>query len=155
MTFAQWLLLLVAAQSFSQGSENLLLTAGNVGVGALGIAFVAPPLCGLMLCVPYAGLLYFPAWSEASGSQGGGIEVMGQRMIFFGAYLIALVLAMIPATLLGTVTFLLGNWLSSLPIAIALTALVGGSVLCVELAAAIAWLGDRMESFDLAQEMPR
>jgi len=154
MTFAQWLLLLVAAESFGRG-DNALMSAGGIGVGVIGIAFVAPPLCGLMLCLPYAGLLYFPAWSEAAGSHGGGIEVMGQRMIFFGAYLIALFLALIPATLLGTITFLLGNWLSSLPIAIALTALVGGAVLCAELAAAIAWLGDRMESFDLAQEMPR
>ena len=108
-----------------------------------------------MLCVPYAGLLYFPAWSEAAGSHGGGIEVMGQRMIFFGAYLIALFVALIPATLLGTITFLLGNWLSSLPVALALTALVAGAVLCAELAAAIAWLGDRMDNFDIAQEMPR
>ena len=155
MTFVQWLLLLVAAESFGRGSDNLMLTASSVAVGAIGIAFVAPPLCGLMLCVPYAGLLYFPAWSEAAGSQGGGIEVMGQRMIFFGAYLIALFVALVPVTLLGTITFLLGNWLSSLPVALALTALVGGIVLCAELAAAIAWLGDRMENFDLAQEMPR
>jgi hypothetical protein len=155
MTFAQWLLLLVAAESFGRGSESLLMTAGNIGIGAAGIAFVAPPLCGLMLCLPYAGLLFFPAWSEAAGSHGGGIEVMGQRMIFFGAYLIALSLALLPAALLGAITFLLSNWLSSLPIAITLTALIGGSVLCAELAAAIAWLGDRMESFDLAQEMPR
>jgi hypothetical protein len=155
MTFLQWLLLLIAAEAFGRGSDNLLLTAGNVAVGVVGIAFVAPPLCGLMLCVPYAGMLYFPAWSEAAGSHGGGIEVMGQRLIFFGAYLIAMFLALIPAALLGTIAFLLGNWLAGLSIALALTALVVGAVLLAELAAAIAWLGDRMENFDLAQEMPR
>jgi hypothetical protein len=155
MTFAQWLLLLVVAVCFGAGSDDVLLTAGNVAIGAIGIAFVAPPLCGLMLCVPFAGLLFFPAWSEAAGSHGGGVEVMGQRMIFFGAYLVALILALIPATLLGAIVFLVANWLSGLPMALALTALVGGIVLCAELAAAIAWLGDRIEDFDLAQEMPR
>jgi hypothetical protein len=155
MTFAQWLLLLIVAVSFGRDSDSVLLTAGNMGIGVIGIAFVAPPLCGLMLCVPYAGLLYFPAWSEAAGSHGGGIEVMGQRMIFFGAYLIALVLALIPAALLATITFLLSNWLANLSLALVLTALVAGIVLCVELATAIAWLGDRIEDFDIAQEMPR
>lgn len=154
MTFIQWLLLLIAAESFGHGGD-LWLTAGTAGIGAIGIAFVAPPLCGLMLCVPYAGLLYFPAWSEAAGTQGGGIEVIGQRMIFFGAYLLALFLALIPATLLGGIAFLLGHWLSGVPTALALTALVSGVVLGIELMAAIAWLGDRLESFDLAQEMPR
>lgn len=155
MAFAQWLLLLVVAVAFGAGGEHVLLTAGNIGVGAIGIAFVAPPLCALMLCVPYAGLLVFPAWAEAAGSQGGGIEVMGQRLIFFGAYMVALFLALLPAVLLGAIAFLLGEWLSGLSLALGLTALVGGAALCAELAAAIAWLGDRVENFDLSQEMPR
>jgi ABC-2 type transport system permease protein len=108
-----------------------------------------------MLCVPYAGLLYFPAWSEATGSQGGGIEVMGQRMIFFGAYLIAMALALLPATLLGGIAFLLANWLSGLSLALASAALIAGVVLSIELMTAIAWLGDRLDAFDVAQEMPR
>jgi len=155
MTFAQWLLLLIAAVCFGMGGDNAPMTVGNAGIGAVGIAFVAPPLCGLMLCVPFAGLLYFPAWSEAAGAHGGGIEVMGQRMIFFGAYLVVMLLALIPAVLLGGIVFLLGKWLSDMSIAVALAALVGGGVLCAELGAAIAWLGDRIENFDLAQEMPR
>lgn len=154
MAFAQWLVLLIAAEAFGRGG-NGWLAAGDFLVGALGIAFVAPPLCGLMLCVPYAGLLYFPAWSDAAGAHGGGIEVMGQRMIFFGAYLLAMILALIPAALLGGIAFLLTTLLANLTVAIALTALVAGAVLCAELAAAIAWLGDRMDGFDLAQEMPR
>jgi len=154
-TFLEWLLLLVAAMSLGRGGGDAWLNIADLGVGAIGIALVAPPLCGLMLCVPFAGMLYFPAWSEAAGSHGGGVEVMGQRMIFFGAYLLALGLALLPATILGAIAFLIGHWMSSLSFALALTALVGGAVLTVELMAAIAWLGDRLESFDVAQEMPR
>jgi hypothetical protein len=145
---------LVALTAFG-ADGNALGLAGNFGIGALGIALVAPPLCGLMLCVPFAGLLYFPAWAEAAGSQGGGIEVMGQRMIFFAAYLFALVLALIPAGLLAAIAFLLGRWLSGPTAALLLAALIGGAALMVELMAAIAWLGERVEDFDLSQELPR
>ena len=155
MTFVQWLLLLIAALSLGRNSDDAWLATGNLAIAAVGIALVAPPLCGLMLCVPYAGLLYFPAWSEAAGSHGGGIEVMGQRMIFFGAYLIAMALALLPATLLGGIAFLLCNWLSGPSLALASAALIAGVVLSIELMTAIAWLGDRLDAFDVAQEMPR
>ena len=155
MTFLQWLLLLIVALTIGRTSGEAWLTVGNTVVGALGIVLVAPPLCGLMLCIPYAGVLFFPAWAEAPGGQGGGIEVMGQRLIFFAGYLVVLAVALIPAVGLGAIAFLIGQWLTNVPVALVLTSLVASAVLVAELAATVWWLGERLERFDVAQEMPR
>ena len=155
MTFLQWLLLLLVALTVGRTSGAVWLTVGNTVVGALGIVLVAPPLCGLMLCIPYAGVLFFPAWAEAPAGQGGGIEVLGQRLIFFAGYLVVLVVALLPAVGLGAVAFLIGQWLANVPVALVLTALVAGAVLAAELTAAVWWLGERLERFDVAQELPR
>ncbi|HMB57485.1 MAG TPA: putative ABC exporter domain-containing protein [Arenimonas sp.] len=155
MIFGQWLLLLIVALGFGIGSSDPLLTGINVGVGAIGIAFIAPPLCGLMLCLPFAGMLYFPAWSEAPSSGGGGIEIMGQRLLALGAYMLILALVLVPAALLGILAFLLGHWLANLTVTLLLTALVAGLVLVIELLAAVWWLGEKIESIDLSQDVSR
>ena len=123
-------------------------------MSAIGIALLAAPLCGVMLCVPFAGLLYFPAWTAASSGSGGrGIEVMGQRMIFLGGYLVTLALALIPAILLGGLAFLIVQMLAGLPIALLIVALIAGGVLTAELAVAVRWLGQRIDGFDVSQEL--
>ena len=155
MTFVQWLMLLVVALSFGATGGSGWLTMVNTVVGALGIFLIAPPLCGLMLCIPYAGVLFFPAWADASGAGGGGVEVMGQRLIFFAGYLVVLVLALIPAAGLGAIGFIIGQWLTGVPLALVLAALIAGAVLAAELAAAVWWLGERLERFDVALELPR
>lgn len=155
MTFGQWLLLLIAALAFRAGSGNAALPLVDVGIGAVGIALIAPPLCGLMLCVPFAGVLYFPAWSEAAGSRSAGVEVMGQRMIFFGGYLLTLLLVLLPVALLAGIAFLATRWLAGVPVALVLTTVVACAVLAAELAAAVLWLGGRVERIDLSQELPR
>lgn len=154
ITFAQWLLLVAGLVSLSGRTDSGgMLAAANVYSSAVGIALIAPPLCGLMLCVPFAGLLYFPAWADSPGGRGGGIEVMGQRMIFFGAYLVTLALALIPAVLVGGLVFLLVNWLGNLPSALLSGALVAGLVLAAEMATTVWWLGMRVDRFDVSQEL--
>ena len=155
MTFAQWLLLVTLVVSLlGLHSSNAQLTVANVVTGAIGIALVAAPLCGVMLCVPFAGLLYFPAWTAASSGSGGkGIEVMGQRMIFLGGYLVTLALALIPAILLGGLVFLIVQMLAGMPIALLLAALIAGAVLAAELAVMVRWLGQRIDGFDVSQEL--
>lgn len=155
MTFGQWLLLLIVALSFNATGGPAWLTATLTVVGALGIFLIAPPLCGLMLCIPYAGVLFFPAWAEAPGSGGGGIEVAGQRMIFFAGYLVVLVVALLPAAGLGAIGFIIGQWLAGVPVALVFATLIAGAVLAAELAAAVWWLGERLERFDVAMELPR
>lgn len=155
MTFVQWFILLVVALSFGATGGPAWLTVQSIVLGAVGIFLIAPPLCGLMLCIPYAGVLFFPAWADASGAGGAGIEVMGQRLIFFAGYLVVLVVALIPAAGLGAIGFIIGQWLTGVPLALVLAALIAGAMLAAELAAAVWWLGERLERFDVALELPR
>ena len=63
--------------------------------------------------------------------------------------------ALIPAAGLGAIGFIIGQWLTGVPLALVLAALIGGAVLAAELAAAVWWLGERLERFDVALELPR
>jgi hypothetical protein len=151
MCFAAWWLLLFAAQAIAAG--HTVLTTAQVVAGAIAMALVAPPLFGLMLCVPFAGMLVFPAWIVAPGSGGRGIEVMGQRMVFMLGYLFTVLLAAIPAALLGGLGFLLGNWLVGMVAAILAAAAGTWAVFAFELAVAVRLLGRRIDRFDLSQEL--
>lgn len=155
LTFLQWFLLLVMGVALGSTTRDAWLLA-LLGVGGTaGVALLTPPLTGLMLCIPYAGVLFFPAWAQASGSTGGGIEIMGQRLIFMAGYVLVLVTSLLPAALAGAVVYIIVNWLLGQAAAIAATGLLVSLVLSAELAAAIWWLGEKLERFDLSTEMPR
>lgn len=156
MVFIEWWLLLVAALSLGHTTHNAVTAAVLGGSGAVGIALVLPPLCGLMLCIPYAGVLYFPAWAQPAGAQsGGGIEVMGQRLIFMLGYLVVLVVAVLPAAGVGALAFFIAHALIGQATAIVVTALLVTTVLVAELLGAVHWLGLKLENFDLSTELPR
>ena len=167
MAFAQWLALLVAAVAFigptfsgqpilgSDGRGPLgaaMLTPGNLVVALACVATIAPLLCGLMMCVPFAGMLLFPGWLAGSGSRGGGVEVMGQRMIFFAGYLLVLAVAVLPAAIIGGIALFAGQWLVGVKLALVLATLCGGAVLLGEAWWALGWLGRRTERLDLSRE---
>lgn len=151
MCFAFWWLLLFGAQAIAAGHS--VLTTMQIVAAAVALALVAPPLSALMLCVPFAGMLLFPAWIVAPGSSGRGIEVMGQRMVFMLGYLFTVLLAAIPAALLGGIGFLLGQWLGSMAVAMLAAALGACAVFAFELACALRLLGRRIDRFDLSQEL--
>ena len=131
------------------------LATGILAVGSLGIALILPPLVGLMLSIPFAATLYFPAWIESSASRGGGIEVMGQRLIFFAGYVIVLLVALLPAVVCGGLAAFIVHWLAGVVAAILVSTVIGSLILSAEFAGAVWWLGERFEQFDLAQELPR
>jgi len=124
--------------------------------GLAGIALITPPIVGLMMAIPFAATLYFPDWMAAVGQPGGGLDLLGQRLLFSGAYLLALVAALIPAALAALPPYFLMSWIagSRSP------ALLGGAaaaflVLVGECAAVVWWLGRRYERFDLSRELPQ
>jgi ABC-2 type transport system permease protein len=151
MCFAGWWLLLVGVQAMNVAHTPI--TNGQVVAAAIGIAVVAPPLFGLMLSVPFAGMLYFPAWIVAPGSSGRGIEVMGQRMVFMLGYLCTVLVAAIPAALLGGIGLLVGRWLGGWPAGILLASCCACAVFAIELALWLRLLGRRIDRFDLSQEL--
>ncbi len=151
MCFVFWLLLLFAAQALSARYDALAST--QVIPAAIGLALMAPPLFGLMLCVPFAGMLYFPAWILGGDGNNRGVEVMGQRMFFMLGYLITLALAAIPAALIGGLAFLLGRWMMGWGVGGMFAAICAGAVFALELSFALRLLGGRIERFDLSQEL--
>ncbi|AXK73256.1 hypothetical protein DWG18_13850 [Lysobacter sp. TY2-98] len=144
----QWLMLLTAERAFS----NLAwLTPGLVAAFALAAIVLAPVVCAVMLCVPFAGMLVFPGWSP--GGRGGGVEVMGQRMIFGGVYLVTLAIALVPATIVAGALLwgikLIGGWAPGIAVAsIAAAAVLGGEAMLL-----VRWLGGRIERFDVSTEL--
>lgn len=148
---AQWLLLLTAALAFAGTPGLAWLTPGLLG--ALGVAALAlaPTVCLLMLCVPFAGVLVFPGWSGSG--RGGGIDVMGQRLIFGGVYLIALAISLLPAAALAALLLFLLRGVAGLPAAVTAAALAGAAVLGAEVMLLVRWLGARIERFDVSMEL--
>lgn len=151
----EWLVLLLGAPGIGLTGRGAALATGILGVGSLGIALILPPLTGLMLSIPFAATLYFPAWIDNSAARGGGIEVMGQRLIFFAGYLVVLLVALLPAVLCGALAAFIVHWLAGTVSAVFVSTVVGSIILGAEFAALVWWLGERFEHFDLSSELPR
>lgn len=152
MSFAAWLLLLLGVEALAHAERPLLPTA--IAIATLGVAAVLPPLCGLMLSLPFAGVLYFPAWFGDGGAGGNrGIEVMGQRLLFMGGYVLVLLAALLPVALLGVLGFWLGQRLVSPNVGLLIAVVLAWAVLVFELVCAIDLLGRRIDRFDVSQEL--
>jgi hypothetical protein len=156
VTFVEWLFLLaVCLTSGSIGSHSPLavLLAGGVG-GAFAIALLVPPLIALMMCIPLATMLYFPAWTKPAAAGTGGVEAVGQGIIMMVGYIVVLLITLLPAAAVGAAGFLITNWLAGRAAAFVVTLLLASALLVFELAAAVWWLGGKLERFDLSREMP-
>ena len=93
-----WVALIAAAWALGTvGGEAEWHTLATRLVLFLCAASVAPPLCALQLIVPNAAMLLFPAWHEVTRNRTGGIEMMGQRLIFVFGQLFVMVLLLAPA----------------------------------------------------------
>jgi ABC-2 type transport system permease protein len=156
LTAFEWLLLTLVALGVQTVFRKVAAIPFLPGAGAVGIGLLVPPLGGLMFAIPFAATLYFPAWMGTGAQRGGGIEAMGQRLIFFAGYVVVLIVALLPAAVVGAVPFLLLQWLSgSLPVAVLAAGVTASAVLVGEFALVIWWLGHRYEKFDLSAELPR
>jgi hypothetical protein len=145
---AQWLLLLTAALAFA---GTPLLTPGFLLAAGVAAVLLAPAICLLMLGVPFAGVLLFPSWS--AGGRGGGVDVMGQRLIFGGVYVIVLAVSLLPASLVAAVLFFVLRGVAGMPVAVAVASIGVAAVLGAEVMLLVRWLGRRIERFDVSTEM--
>ena len=120
----------------------------------LAAAFVLPPFNLVSLLLPNSAALLLPAWF--AGTQAGGprgIEVMGQRLIFFLAQFLALVAASVPAALAWFLVYSLAvhpylEGVAALPFC----ALAAAAVFAAEAVGGIALLGYWFERYDLTAE---
>ena len=152
LTLILWLCIVVCAFAVdSRGSVEWLTPFVRVVV-ALCLALVAPIVCMLQLIVPNLLLILLPSWYEATRSRGGGIELMGQRMILgIGQLLIALLVAAPAAGAAALVIFSAHLWIgipgSRAAAMVPVLAIMGG-----EAALGVWWLGGRFARFDLSAD---
>ena len=149
-TAAQWLLLLMAAMASLATTQSP--PAASFLAGVFALVLLSPPLAMLVLCLPFAGVLWFPAWAGAISARGGGFEVAGQRVLFGVMFMLGLGIVLLPASLVGGGAWLLGT-LFDLPVAgLLLGALAATAVILGETALALRLLGRRIDRFDLSLE---
>ena len=116
------------------------------------LALVAPVLVTLQLLVPNAAAVVFPAWFQATRAIGGGIDMMGQRLIFVFGQLFIIVLALIPAAAAAALLIFSMQWIIGSVLAVILTTMFVLVVLIAEVWCGLWWLGQRFERFDLSVE---
>lgn len=115
-------------------------------------AGVAPVVIAIELLIPNAVPLLFPSWFQAVRTPGGGIDLMGQRLIFgFGQVLVVL-LALLPAIGTAALLVFVTQWLVGPALAVIFATVAVALVLLGELWCGLWWLGERFERFDLSTE---
>lgn len=149
-----WLALLAAALALGPRAATLTwLTPGFRITASLCIAATVPVLCALQLIIPNAAALLFPAWFQATRQRGGGIDVMGQRLIFVFGQLLVILLALCPAVIGAGLVIFASQWLIGATAAVILATILALVVLGAEVWCGLWWLGERFEKLDLATEL--
>jgi hypothetical protein len=149
VTVLLWLLVLTAALNFN-ADELPWVVRTAAGIGA---ALLAPLLCALMVLLLNAAAVLFPAWIQVGPGRPGGIDVLGQRIVFVGALFLVMAMALLPAVIVAGVAFFIVQWLAGLLFATAAAAIIVFATLGSEVAIGTWWLGKRFESFDLSAEL--
>ncbi len=149
LTCVLWLCLLhismvPAAPRFTMVTPELRV------IGGLSAALVLPFLCAVQLLVANSAAVLFPAWLKSSGGvQNQGLEVVGQRLLFFAGQMFIMIVALVPALLLGVLVYVPASWFID-SFALLPAALMVVLVLAGELAWGINWLGERFDAYDLS-----
>ena len=154
LTGVAWLLLLAAALGLTPPSGKVLWLTPQLRVVAVSaLAVIMPALCSVQLLVPNAATLLFPAWAQTSRNMSGGMDVLGQRLIFFAGQLICLVFALLPAAVLAGGTIFLTQWLIGLSAAVVLAVVPVLVVFAGEVWLGVRWLGPKFERLDISSEL--
>ncbi len=117
--------------------------------GVLAAALLFPGINALVLLLPNTIALLFPAWAGTQQGRGGGIEVMGQRLVFSLGFALVLVIGLLPAGLVGGLCW----WIAHLGVgpawALPLAALPAALVLLAEFAAGVWGLAFAFDRYDV------
>ena len=125
LTGVQWCLLLLSVTMFSRLPEgDTIPLANRLSIGA-GAAIIAPMLNLISLVIPNASVLLFPAWVQIGREHVGGIEVIGQRLIFMLGSVLVFAFALLPAGVLFGLVFFLANLFVGVIVAVPLAARIG------------------------------
>jgi len=152
-----WPVIVVTAVAWMLGGLALILSASTFARSTLAwraavsaSAFVMAPILILGQYTVHAALtLLFPAWVPSGDSTPRGIDAMGQRMILLGGTMLTLIVALLPAVLVGAILYFalyktVGPWFL-IP-----SAIVGAITTTLEALIATEALGPLYEKLDLA-----
>jgi hypothetical protein len=154
LTGLVWLALLAATLAFTPtGSLAQSFPPALQVTCAVAVAAIAPPLITLQLLVLNGATVVFPGWFQTSRTQAGGIEMMGQRLIFLFGNLIVIFTALLPAAAFGGLLIFVTQWLIGGLAAIIFATVAVLAVLIGEVWCGLWWLGERFEKFDLSAEL--
>jgi hypothetical protein len=146
-----WLALLLGVGAFQPPSEVPAWLSPSLRVTyAACFALVTPALVALQLLVPNAAAVVFPAWFQATRTVGGGIDLMGQRLIFVFGQIFIIVLALIPAAATAAILIFVTQWKFGAGPAVVFATFGVLMVMLGELWCAVWWLGQRFERLDLS-----
>ncbi len=152
LTGVQWCLALLSVATFSRFPEdNPIHLSTRLSFGA-AVVIIAPVLNVVSLLIPNASALLFPAWMQTGRQHVGGIEVMGQRLIFVLGSVFVFAFALVPAAVLFGMLFFFATMFLSVLVAVPLSAAGAAVVLGAESALAIGWMGRLFERFDVSAE---
>jgi hypothetical protein len=151
LTGVQWFLLLAAACLCSQTPFSTIHRS-TILAACLAAALIVPTLNCLILQIPNAAVLLFPAWVQPGKGAAQGIEATGQRIIFMLGQLLLFLVVIIPATLGFGLGFFLAKLVLGPTLAIPLAAAVSALVLSAEAAVGLVLLGSLFDRLDLSAE---
>ena len=151
LTCIQWFLLIVILGLFWQLGGAALGRLAWLALG-FGAALIMPMLNLIILQIPNAAALAFPAWFQAAKGGVQGIEATGQRLIFMLGQLLVILVALIPAMTLSGGVFFLARKLLGVAIAIPLASITAAVVLAAEATLGILLLGWLFDRFDVSAE---
>jgi ABC-2 type transport system permease protein len=155
LTGIAWIFLIAATVGLVPPANKAGWLTSGVRLAAGGaLAAVMPALCAVQLLVPNAATLIFPAWAQTGkATSGGGMDVMGQRLIFFVGQFICLALAVLPAIVAAGGTIFLTQWLIGSPAAILLAAVPVLGIFVGEICLGVWWIGPKFERLDISAEL--
>jgi hypothetical protein len=111
------------------------------------------PVCATLLLIRNAVPLYFPAWSMRAPDDVRSFVNVGQRLVVLFANLFALLLALIPAS----IVFLPSAWIaykffSGSVIFVPVATVPAAAVICLEVWLGVKALGARFDAMDVSNE---
>ena len=153
LTGLLWLVLLTAGLSLGPFGPYLTWLTPTLRItGGVCLAVVIPPLVALQLLVPNAAVVLFPGWFQSGAARSGGIDVMGQRLIFGFGQMFVLLLALLPLVFSAVILVAAFYWIIGTTAAVIFAT---GAVLVVligEVWCGVWLIGERFEKLDLSAE---
>jgi len=146
LTGIAWLALTCATMLSAAGFPRLSL-AWRVS-GATSAFVLAPALVFAQLTVHNAAAVLFPAWVPLGNTRPRGVDAMGQRLILFGAVILALVFMMLPGVFVGAILwFAFYRFVG--PVIVVPGAVIALGIVLIEALTATEALGPAFERLDV------